>query len=170
VEKTFEVVDDFYLDPIRIRERALAAVASQSQSGVLSHALPAGFVDPESVDRIVQLSNEELISQTTPSTLTYLKVVPNGALDRLPEEYIGKWVAMIWLNLPNQCQGGFSHYKTANLPHAASEVETMFVAERFNRLVLFKASSGSYVDGPGFGTGPGSARLTQVITFPSVTR
>ncbi|MBF6299079.1 hypothetical protein IU459_16235 [Nocardia amamiensis] len=169
MEKSFEVVDDFYPNPIDIRERALALVAGQSQRNALAHQFPCGFVDREGVDRIVQLCGNDPISQTTHDTLANFRVLSNGALDRLPEEYLGNWVALIWLNLPEQCQGGFSHYTMPELPERASGTETMFVAERFNRLVLFKASSGSYADGPGFGADPESARLTQVITFPCVT-
>ncbi|MFD5315848.1 hypothetical protein [Streptomyces sp. NPDC127098] len=136
--------DDFYSDPGAVREGALLGS-------------PVG--DDKAVERIRGLM---ATGEPAPSDVAVSSYVTLLSAESPAEGVVSppgsRWTALVWLSLPEHCRGGLSFRRAGT---GGVVRETAFIEAKFNRAVVFAAGSGPHVDGPGFGEGPETARLTQ---------
>lgn len=199
--KSVIVVDDFYENPLRVREAALKSIYTdvrelnypgyQSDLSFSSKSVRAAFS---------AILNEELDIDSERLTFGRFRLMNADSTSRLKIHLDGgaDWTALVYLNLPEQCKGGTAFYRhratrLTSLPsieaaHSwgydsienfeASIINpdtlnteawdvTMFVAMRFNRLLLFRGNRFFHSHTCSWGHGKDDGRLTQNFFFNS---
>lgn len=119
------VVDDFYKDPLLVRKMALSSqfedVRGLNYPGFQSLK---SFAAPALVKSFSRITGEDLI--VSPENLTFgkFRVMLDSTGSRLKIHVDGDtdWTGLVYLNLPEQCQGGTAFYK--HIRTGMSEVPT----------------------------------------------
>jgi len=197
--KNLIVVDDFYQDPLRVREHALRCNYSdvrafnypgfQSEDCFPANAIKTAF------ERLI---GERLQIDEKSSTFGRFRLMYAHTASRLTihTDSQSDWTAIVYLNLPDQCQGGTAFYRhratgmvglEAGYQSASSwkqiedlEAQTVgkdtqnmeawdvisLVSMRFNRLVLFRGFQ-FHSHTCSWGDAPENGRLTQNFFFNS---
>jgi hypothetical protein len=198
VYRSFVVVDDFYPDPQAVRRAALRLDYTEGEGPrTFPGRTSSGRIEPPQFDAVAsQLVGERIEGLQRPGayhchfriTLAdetgryHAHVDPSGLA----------WVGVIYLSLPEHCQGGtvFFRHRALGLdrtPHEQSALtslgvgslaellqrdgpdadaweETMRLAMRFNRAIFYRPWLW-HSAGPGFGEVPENARLVQLLSF-----
>lgn len=196
--RSYVVVDDFYPDPQAVRRAALRLDYPEVEGPrTFPGRTSAGRIEPPQFDAVAsQLVGERVEGLKRPAayhchfriTLAeetgryHAHVDPSGLA----------WVGVVYLSLPEHCQGGtvFFRHRALGLdrtPHEQSALtrlgvgslaellardgpdpaaweETTRLAMRFNRAVFYRPWLW-HSAGPGFGDGPENARLIQLLSF-----
>lgn len=108
------VVDNFYKDPVLVRKMALASqfedVRGLNYPGFQSLK---SFASPSLVQSFSKITSENLV--VSPENLTFgkFRVMLDSTGSRLKIHVDGDtdWTGLVYLNLPEQCQGGTAFYK-----------------------------------------------------------
>ncbi len=202
VYRSLIVIDDFYPDPGQIRAAALAADYPEVEG-------PRTFPGRNSVQKFIppgldqmmsQLYGERVMSSDDPRpTHGKFRITLAGEPSRYlvhVDPSILAWVGVIYLNPPEQCQGGTSFFRHKGLnsdrtplstdelraygPGSIAELmrqdgadpdkweHTMTVPMRFNRLITYRPWMW-HSAGPAFGDSLENGRLIQLVGFESVT-
>jgi len=192
------IVDDFYPDPYAIRQRGEAV-------GFPPHEGPRTFPGrnsaepfrPRDLQNVVsQLLGEPLIaSPASGSYHGYFRLTLAGEESRYRVHVDPSslwWVGVVYLTLPEHCQGGTTLYRHRALgldrtpteqaaldrlgvasiaellardgPHAEPWEAIMTLPMRFNRAVFYRPWMWHSAE-PGFGTGFADGRLIQLVAF-----
>lgn len=163
MRKSFEVIDDFYQNPTVVRELALRSVRAPGatdgdQNGVWD--LTEHAPDDEGVNRMCTILSINPTRAGVTATARFGALVANAPVP----EAVGRpglsWAALVWLTPSQDCRGGFSFRRLRDGAGGGDE-ETAFVESRFNRAVVFDATTGPHLEGPRLGDDPGSARLAR---------
>lgn len=185
MRKTIEVVDEFYRDPMQVRKLALQSEwipASDDEPRAYDARTIESFTDDEATARIAAILGIAGGDMTTLSG--YFTFVGEGGRTRLvPHVHDTDYAAIVYLSLPEEFSSGIAFYRSAarqaaglwgsdglhTVDHPDGWEETMYVPMRFNRMVLFRASSVFHRAGVGFGDAPESGRLAHVFLFNQAT-
>lgn len=155
MRRTLEVVDDFYRQPLWVRELARALgdgdVWDLHQTQISSSDRPI-----EGIARILGLSTDRCASVEASAYVTAMQgeSATRGRAVEIPEG----WTGVVWLSLPEEFSGGIwfwprgwaagevspSQYSGSETDQRRSEecrdVHDIYVQAKFNRLVLFRES------------------------------
>ena len=182
MQRTIEVVDQFYRDPMAVRELALKnsewIQPSVGEDGIYDARTTAYSADEEARERLLRILGRAPVDDRETVIKGFFTFIGKGANDRLvPHVHNADWAAVVYLSLPNQCSGGMAFYRRTNAkmpdektddrltqPSQAWE-ETTYIPMRFNRMILFKASILFHRATHGFGQTPESGRLAQIFLF-----
>lgn len=168
MQKTIEVVDNFYRRPHAVRAAALAGDWTESgpDGDVVHNAVADGpTIDAEVTGDILRIvgATSESVTVNGHFGFTGAAVSPRLA----PHTHDAEWAAVICLTPPEICTGGLSFYRTApsdRPSEAAGYEETMHIPAAFNRLVVFRASE-LHQASLGYGETPAEGRLAHVLLF-----
>jgi hypothetical protein len=194
--KTLIVHDDFYRDADKVRAVALQSeysdVRNLNYPGFQSVKC---FSSERLIEKFSELIGEKIDSRPDELTFGRFRVMLATSNSRLKvhvDEGVG-WSGLIYLNPDHQCSGGTAFYRHRRTglyapPPVTSGSETlanercalerdsldqnawdrvMFVAMKFNRLILFRGSRLFHSHTHGFGNANESGRLTQNFFFDS---
>ena len=192
------IVDDFYPNPDEIRKVALSSEYPEitgkrtfpGRNSSKSHVVPG-------LDRVMShILSEPAVGATDPKALHgFFRITHAGERGRFGvhvETTRMQWVGVIYLNPPEQCQGGTSMYRHKGLgldrtPLTEAELHAygatsildllekdgndpskwehlMTVPMRFNRLVVYRPWMWN-APGEAFGNTIGNSHLIQVVCF-----
>lgn len=182
MQRAIEVVDQFYRDPILVRERALKhsewIQPSAGEDGIYDARTTAYPANEEARESLLKIFGRTSNGDRDTTIEGFFTFIGEGANDRLmPHVHTANWAAVVYLTLPEHCSGGIAFYQRtdAGIPEAktdgslkrSSQVweETTYIPMRFNRMILFKASTLFHRAVHGFGRTPEAGRLTQVFLF-----
>ena len=198
MHRSFVVVDDFYPDPHAVRRAALQldypeTVGVRTFPGRTS----AGRIEPPQFDLLAsQLVGERIEGRRRPGAFhCHFRLTQAGETGRYHAHVDPSglaWVGVVYLSLPEHCQGGtlFFRHKALGLdrtpheqaaltrlgvgsiaellardgPDPAAWEETMRLAMRFNRAIFYRPWLW-HSAGPAFGDAPENARLIQLLSF-----
>jgi hypothetical protein len=139
MKKTLEIVDGFYGNPMRQRERALASVSAKQNGERRSASGDAGsshVADDEAARRIAEILG--LAAGSSPATVRgYMAFRDRDARDPLATPLAQTdWAGIVCLSEPEECAGSIWFYRRSQVPQR----ETLSIPMRFNRMVLFRPS------------------------------
>lgn len=196
--RSFVVVDDFYPDPHAVRRAALKLDYPEVQgTRTFPGRTSAGRIEPPQFDAVAsQLVGERIEGLRRPSAYhCHFRITLAGETGRYLAHVDPSglaWVGVVYLSLPEHCEGGtvFFRHKALGLdrtPHEQEALtrlgvgsiaellqrdgpdpdaweETMSLAMRFNRAVFYRPWLW-HSAGPGFGHSPEDSRLVQLLSF-----
>ncbi len=196
--RSLVVLDDFYDNPLQLRQAALAldypeVTGVRTFPGRTSAAplLPQGF-EPA----LSQILGERVVAPPNPGAFHgHFRVTLAGETGRYHvhvDPSVLSWVGVIYLSLPEHCQGGTSFYRHKGLgldrtPQTLEQIQAvgvgsvaellqrdgrdeaawehlMTVPMRFNRAILYRPWLW-HSAGPAFGETPANARLIQLVAL-----
>jgi len=201
VYRSLIVIDDFYPDPAQIRAAALSADYPEVER-------PRTFPGRNSVQKFLPPGLDQMISgilgervkgsNDPRPTHGRFRITLAGEPSRYlvhVDPSILAWVGVLYLNPPEQCQGGTSFFRHTGLnsdrtPLSMEELNaygpanmaelmrqdgndpdkwerTMTVPMRFNRLIMYRPWQW-HSAGPAFGDSLENGRLIQLVGFESV--
>jgi hypothetical protein len=181
MQRTIEVVDQFYRDPMAVRERALKnsewIQPSAGEDSMYDARTTTYTAEEEARERLLKILGRPAVDGET-AIRGFFTFIGESANDRLvPHVHDAHWAAVVYLTLPDQCSGGIAFYQlpNADIPDAKTDgylaqssptwEETTSIPMRFNRMILFKASTLFHRATHGFGQTPDSGRLAQIFLF-----
>ncbi len=196
--RSLMVIDDFYPDPMQIRAAALAAdyVKREGHLTFPGRNSVQKFIPPGLDLMMSRLLGEKVVSSNDPRpTHGKFRITLAGEPSRYlvhVDPSILSWVGVIYLNPPEQCQGGTSFYRHKGLnsdrtplsleelraygPNSIAELleqdganpdiweHLMTVPMRFNRLIAYRPWIW-HSAGPAFGDSLETGRLVQLVGF-----
>lgn len=194
--RAMTVIDDFYDDPQEVRRIALGfdyPVPERQKNypgrNSVQRLVPAGMDD--TLSRILAEPVKGLVNELSPHCRFRVTLAGEKSSYGVHADPTGLlWVGVIYLTLPEECQGGtaFFRHKALGLDRTPSRTEQLepfgvdslegFIAQeggrpenwdhlmtipmQFNRLILYRPWVWHSAL-PGFGDRPETARLIQVI-------
>lgn len=128
------VVDDFYRDPHRVRQQALACaysdVRAMNYPGFQSDSCYPAEAIKKAFERFI---DEDLVMDEKSSTFGRFRLMYSSTGSRLTihTDSQSDWTGLIYLNLPEQCRGGtaFYRHKSTGLHGLPTEEEAQSVGE-----------------------------------------
>ena len=192
------VIDDFYDHPDKVRAAALGCDYPEvTEERRFPGRNSAQRLDPPGLTAIVsQLVGEALDPAPKEAAHGHFRITQAGEESRYdvhadPNHFW--WVGVIYLTLPEHCQGGTSFYRHLELQSDRNALDNetlaarcgvasnsellerdgrdpskweriMAVPMRFNRLILYRPWVWHSAE-PGFGDSPQTARLIQLLAF-----
>jgi hypothetical protein len=198
VYRSFVVVDDFYPDPLAVRRAALRLDYPEVQGPrTFPGRTSSGRLEPPQFDAVAsQLVGERIEGSQRPDAYhCHFRIALAGETGRYRAHVDATgfaWVGLVYLSLPEHCQGGtlFFRHKALGLdrtPHEQAELarlgvgsiaellardgpdpsaweEIMSIAMCFNRAIFYRPWLW-HSAGASFGDAPENARLIQLISF-----
>ena len=180
MRKTFEVVDDFYRDPMLYRERALkgSSLAQRAERGGVSGApgMDDALDDDEAARRIFQILGWSPDDAPRVTVCGYFTFGPEEAREPSATQLENfSWAGLVCLSLPESRPRGIGFYRRGQTgdaaapgPDGASRL-TLDIPMRFNRLILFQTSALGYGVSPGFEKTDEPGPLVQLLGFSEKT-
>jgi hypothetical protein len=193
MRKTFEVIDDFYRNPMDYREQALK-ILSLAQRGEKTST--NGSLDSEPVERIFRILGWGSNNAPHATICGYFTFRDKDIRDPLAMQLEGfSWAGFVCLSLTERCSSDIWFYRReqsplrdftettldglghlmVNQPPAVDAIQslkqteacqpTIHLSMRFNRLVLFHTSELGHGVSSGFENIFESELLIQVIAF-----
>ncbi len=185
------VLDNFYTNPLKVRELALKAqykdVTLLNYPGFQSiHNYAAAGV----TQKIEKAINSEIELDPESHTFGKFRIMlkETGSILKVHLDGQSDWTGVLYLNLDENCHGGtgfYTHKKTGfdgptqdlgwqqiekeiiepDTLNQQAWIQTGFVAMKFNRLVLFRGNQLFHCHTKSFGTNLQNGRLTQNFFF-----